>query len=192
MKYLLTLLLLGLGLNLRAQLIIPKPSAVYASYFGEMITHPGLKIGANYEWKNWEKEAKKSVIVNRLNLNPSVGFFYHNKYQTGIFILPEFTYSKTNDKGNYIEYGIGLGYLSTIIPKTFTVTDNGDIKKTISGHHYLLTNYSITLGKDLHVTYYRPFRIFAKPQFLLALPNFPNATGYFALELGLTYQFIDL
>lgn len=171
-----------------------KLSSISYSYFGEMITHPGFKLGVNYQLKHWEKDqgTKKTgetqPISKSILIGPTIGFFYHKRYQTGLFIMPEVKYKRQNQQGRFYELGVGLGYLRTFIPNTYEVNENGEVRATSAGHHYFATSYFVSFGKDLSVTKNIPVAYFIKPQFLYAVPNFPKGTGYFAFEIGMNYK----
>ena len=191
MKYPILLFLLSVSTILSAQ--INNPTSISASYFGESITHPGLKIGINYELKNWDKtkirkNTSKKTIYNRIDLSPSIGFYYHKDYQTGLFVILELSYTRKNAKGNFMTYGLGAGYMRTIIPNVYEINSNNEIEKTSEGYNYFLTNYFIAFGKDLSINHKTPMDIYIKPQIMYALPNYPNGITYFALEVGVCYK----
>ncbi len=166
-----------------------RPQSISASYFGEMITHPGLKLGAHYSLSSWEKTRKNGVTVNKgIQVSPTIGFFYHRRYQTGLFVMPEIAYTRRNAKGHYFEVGAGFGYLRTFVPNTYQVSASGEVSKTSAGHNYFSGNLFLTFGKNLEPLTKLPMDVFLKPQWMYAVPNFPNSVSYFALELGLNYR----
>lgn len=191
MRVLFVLIFALTAANCLAQL--RSPESVSVSYYGEMITHPGLKMSANYSIKDWEKDKRtkkgaQKIISKNLIVSPALGFYYHRRYQTGLFVIPEAKYKRQNEKGAFYELGIGLGYLRTFIPNTYEVNESADINKTAAGHNYFATNYFVSFGKDLSIKRNLPLAYFIRPQFMYAIPNFPKGTGYFALELGVTYR----
>lgn len=182
-----------LGFTMLASGQVKKPDVISISYYGEMITHPGFKISIDFDIKEWDKnkatkkDSSKTINKN-LILSPTIGLFYHKRYQTGLFFIPEIKYKRQNPKGIFYEFGIGAGYLKTFIPNTYEVSSSGEINKTNAGYNYFATNYFISFGKDLSIKKNLPIAYFIKPQFMYAVPNFPSGTGYFALELGLCYS----
>lgn len=185
MKYLLAILLtLGI-LALKAQ---DAPS-LSISYFGEGVTHPGLKIGLNFPFHSWEKTKTKGSGVEKhlyksFALQPSLGFYFHQDYQTGLFVLPQLAYTRKNAKGSYASFGLGVGYLRTFIPRVYAL-ENNEVKKVPGGYNYLLSNCFMTLGKDLSTTSKVPLELFIQPQVVHAAPNTNPELWYFALELGI-------
>lgn len=170
-----------------------KPKSIYASYFGETITHPGLKVGADFSCKSWSKKkmtkkGNEKVIQKNIYLCPCIGFFYHRDYQTGLFILPELTYSRKNAKRNYLSCAIGAGYMRTFIPNVYGLNSNGEIERVHTGYNYFITNYSIKLGKAFSDKNKYLSSIFIKPQLLNVLPSYSKSVWYFALEIGLSFN----
>ncbi|WP_339915837.1 hypothetical protein [Yeosuana marina] len=185
----LTLLFVLITCNLQAQDKEKKLKSISVGYFGEMITHPGFKVSLSYHIFQWENEKKNNKTIKKsVSINPSIGGYYHRRYQTGIVALPEFAYNRTNSKGNSFSIGSGAGYLRTFIPNTYKVTNTGDVKKVNAGYNYFMTNVFMSFDKKLKWATKNPVHLYIKPQFMYALPNFPNGVGYFALEIGLKYS----
>jgi hypothetical protein len=176
---LITLLFLRLSIPANGQII----DSFSASLFMEGLTHPGLKFSVHTKLNSWDKEKRKGMIQKDLLLSPSIGFYFHHRYQTGIFILPELSVRQTNEAGNSFSYGVGAGYMRTIIPRTYEIVSEGNVKKVNAGHNYFLTNYFIRFDRRFSTD--SEMQWFIKPQFMYAAPNFPNGVGYFALEMGI-------
>lgn len=157
-----------------------------------MIAHPGLKIGIDYTLKTWNKEKTKKGLSEKVSksyhLAPSVGFYYHRRYQTGVFLNTELSRKRQNSRGGYCSYGFNLGYLGTVVPHTYSLSESGVVERGLGKHSYVWTGCSLAFGKDLSVQHDMPFSWFVKPQFMYALPNFPRGVGYFILETGITYK----
>jgi hypothetical protein len=169
------------------------PHNVGISYVGETVTHPGGKLSLMYNLAQWNKVNKSQrglAKTKRRNttLNVNFGGFYHQRFQTGIFFLPEIEFSESNKKGWYWAAGAGAGYLRTIIPDTYEVQDDGTVEAVNAGHNYGMASIYFTYGKDLFIQNKKPWRFFLKPQFVMAFPNFPTLTGYFLLEVGVAYK----
>ena len=138
---------------LTAAEVIGAQSAISLAYFGETITHPGLKVGISFPLYEWEKHktlrnGREKLLDKRIDLSPQLGFYYHQDYQTGLFVLPELSYIRQNAKGNYTALGVGAGYLHTRVPRVYDFDPSGEIEQIRSGHHYFISNYFATFGKD--------------------------------------------
>jgi len=174
--------------------IVFMPSNISVSYVGEMITNPGAKISLNYTLKHWRSISKDGrglakTHIKNYQLNFSGGFFYHKRYQTALFFLPEFEYHSANRKGRFWGVGAGLGYMRTLIPNTFEVNENGEVNSVNAGHNYGLASIYLTFGRDFYIAKNKNWKYFIKPQYVMAIPGFPNITSYFLLELGVAYRF---
>lgn len=185
MRSLLPLILLVLSISILSAQDAP---SVSIAYFGEGITHPGLKIGFNYPFYTWEKTKNKSNgaekrLYKSFALQPSLGFYYHQDYQTGLFVLPQLAYTRKNAKGAFTSLGVGAGYLRTIVPRVYSL-EGGAIEKIPGGYNHLLSNCFVTFGKDLSVKGKLPLELYAQPQVMNVIPNTSPAIWYFALELG--------
>lgn len=152
-----------------------------------------MKIGFNFQLGSWNKtklrkNSIKKITNKKIEITPSVGFFYHKDYQTALFALSELDYSKKNAKGNFVSYGLGAGYLRTFLPNVYEISSNNKIEKIHEGKNYFLTNYFIVFGKDFSLMHKRPIDIYLKPQIMYALPNYSKGTTYFAFEVGVSYK----
>lgn len=169
--------------------------SVSLSYFGEMITHPGLKAGVNYQLKSWinpkERKSQKKdhyiFNVKSILLGGSLGAFSHNRYQSGYFTILEPKYRTENMNGFFWELGLGGGYLRTITPSVYV--ENGNLSKKNFHNDYFISSMFISFGKKISRSKYVHLQWSVKPQFIYALPNFPSGVGYFGLELGVNYLF---
>lgn len=173
--------------------VIGAQSAISQAYFGETITHLGLKVGLSFPLYEWEKHktlrnGREKLLDKRLDLSPQLGFYYHQNYQTGLFVLPELSYIRQNAKGNYTALGIGAGYMHTRVPRVYDFDASGEIEQIGAGYHYFVSNYFATFGKDLSVKKEIPLSIYAKPQLMHAVPNARSGIWYFALELGFSVK----
>lgn len=190
MKSLITTMLLAISVSASAQIL--KPAAISVAYFGETITHPGIKLGFTYHLKNWEKQRLKKgsekVLLKSIDLTPTLGLFYHKDYQTGFFALSELSYSRQKTRGSFISLGLGAGYLRTFVPNTYQFDAHGEIEKIPSGYNYFLTNYFAVFGKDCSVKKANTIAVYFKPQFMYATPSSAKGVWYFALEIGVRYK----
>ncbi len=177
-----------------------RPVDLEFSYFGATITHPGLRVGLEKKLlsrdkaDNWDKlmalherrksKGKKIRLLHKHQLfaRPSVGFFYHRRNQTGLFFLTNIQYQRDVATLRYFGVGVGLGYLRSYIPKVYEVSPNGEVNPGNASHGYLLTSLNARWERFIKKA---GFSYFIQPQFLYALPNFPNGVGHFALELGI-------
>lgn len=157
-------------------------NSISVSYFGEMITHPGFRIGIETPVGKWGKEKKNLVMVT-----PSAGFFHHKRYQTSYFILPDIALQLKGKKSLSFSAGLGVGTQVSSVPDTYFVTKDSSVVKISASRWYFLGNFFVEAEKSF-ASSERDLRIFLKPQILMAYPGFPKRTSYFILEFGLKYK----
>ena len=146
-----------------------------------------------YNLDHWNKvrKSKRGLAKTRIRdvtLNVNFGGFYHQRFQTALFFLPEIEYSQSNKKGWYWATGLGAGYMRTIIADTYEVQEDGSVEAVNAGHNYGMASVFFTYGKDLYIQKKKLFRFFLKPQFAITFPSFPTVTGYFLFEVGVAYK----
>jgi hypothetical protein len=157
-------------------------------YFGEMVSHPGLKVAAHFNLKSTEKIKKQKKIVKTLEWSPAIYGFHHRRYQTGIILMPEITAKRINQKGNFWMVSIGAGYLRTFVPNTFSLQENGNVEKVIAGQNQLALSLSAGFGHRFQRPGLQQLSWHFQPQFIYALPGFPKGIGYFAINAGISYH----
>lgn len=164
------------------------------SYLGEMATHPGVKVGFDYCLRDWSKvkgagKPREREISKEILVSPALGYYFHRRYQSGLFFMPELIYSRMNPKGLYYDFGLGVGYLRTMTYHSYKVDEEGNMDKSIASFGHLSSSVSVAIGKDLSVKRTIPIALFVKPQFMYAVPNFNNGTTYFLFQIGVKYKF---
>lgn len=168
-------------------------SRLQLSYFGNWITHPGLRAGIEFDLAEKEVAKVREGKPNKMRLHqlmvvPSIGFFTHPGTQSALMLQGDLEYRRTGTRGGLWGASAGAGFMKTFIPNTFSVDENGSVEKVSAGHSYITTKLSLLAGKDLEAKRGIPLQVFAKPGVMLAMPNFPNNIGYFILELGVVYK----
>ncbi|MEZ5059018.1 MAG: hypothetical protein R2879_18445 [Saprospiraceae bacterium] len=164
------------------------PDSWSAGYFGEMISHPGIKVAAHFNLKSKEKTRKEKKITKSIEWSPSIYGFYHRRYQTGFILMPEITAKRINQKGNFWNLTLGAGYLRTFIPNTYSIDEKGEIEKVLAGQNQFVMSLSAGFGHRFQSKGLQNFSCHFQPQFIYALPGFPKGIGYLALNLGFTYH----
>lgn len=156
---------------------------VSASYFGEMLTHPGLRLGLNIPVNVWGENKH-----NHLDVGPSVGMFHHRRYQTGYFFINDFTYRKTTKKNNCLAAGVGIGFMNTQVPNAYLSLPDGSVHIPDASHWYMLVDLFVCFNKSISLKDDKSVDMFFKPQLILAYPNFPVSLGYLVMEIGVRHK----
>jgi len=167
-----------------------KPETISTAYLGEMITHPGLRITAEYQLKGWEKTTgeKEPRVQHTIRFLPSAGIFYHRRYQSGLLINGEFGFEYSRPGKVDWCIGAGPGYMRTLVPNSYLTDEAGTITRMPAGHNYFITTLFISAGNELNHGEANNLAWYVKPNVTYALPAFPKGTLYLFLELGLKFK----
>ena len=150
------------------------------SYFGVLLTHPGIKIGSEYSLLKSEKlkikNDKLKINTSQLFISPNLGVYYHKRNQIGFFINTEITYQKIFYCGFLWEITLGAGYLRTFLPNTTYQVDNqGHVKKVfLAGSNYFMPSFSMAVGKRFVRKSNKHLSFFFKPTIFLYMPYNTN------------------
>lgn len=115
------------------------------AYYGENLTHPGIKIGAEHVYKYKMKEGRKFVRTDReeftehvmerrpfrqKGVRANVGFYFHRYNHTGFSVSAEIVKRRITRRKWTREFTAGLGYLRNMyfVP-VYEVSDEGEVTK---------------------------------------------------------------
>jgi hypothetical protein len=164
-----------------------KPRAITAAYFGETITHPGIRIGGDFSIVEWNKKSQDANAAGQLRglyLSPAIGFFYHRDYQTSIVTAVNVNYLKRTKHDNFVSFFLGGGMMNSFIPNVYQL-NNGNIEKVGYNSNYSVLSFGTAFGKKIRKNSNRPLDLFAKPSFMRASPSAAGGVWYFMTELGI-------
>ncbi len=154
---------------------------VSLAYEGGMVTHPGLSA------------AYLAPIATRngwvLQGGIKVGFYYHRRYQTGIFLTPVIQGQHVSTKGFIWGVDMAAGPQRTFIPNTYKVDDSGSISKHRSaGMMQWVFTPGIRFGRDLSERRMVPLQWFLNPQLQFRRPATGRMEKYFLMGVGINYK----
>lgn len=167
-----------------------KSSTLKISYFGEMITHPGIKVGFEHSLleKDKVKETKRKIKHKRHQLitGANLGAYTHFKYNTALFLNTEIGYRYIRQGGIIFETMIGIGYLRTFLNgKTYVVNKNGDVSNVfLAGSNSFMPSISFGFGHDVSQKSNRITSWFIKPVVFIQMPYNSSVLPHLALEAG--------
>ncbi|OED42622.1 hypothetical protein AB832_02935, partial [Flavobacteriaceae bacterium (ex Bugula neritina AB1)] len=127
----------------KKQLDIP----ISIAYYGHYITHNGIKIGTQYDWKEWEKtKVRKRGNLNKqrkIFASPQIGLYRHPKNHTGLLFNVDIGYQRSRgQRKTYTAYALGLGYMTQInsgITYVYKSDDSLEEKKWASRGYFMPT-----------------------------------------------------
>lgn len=178
MKNSILILLLGVGSFATAQ---NSGQMLSVAYEGGTITHPGLSVGYSKEIKN--------VKQWHLILGAKAGFYYHKRYHTAVFLLPNLQLNHIGSKGFLIGADLHVGPQRTFIPNVYEVDDAGNVSRNKSaGILQWVVAPGIRFGKDLSIKKGIPLQWFINPQLQFRNPMVGRNEIYFLLSIGINYK----
>jgi len=147
--------------------------------FMSHIWHPGVKIGTQFDLKNWERETEKQI-----------GFYVYPNTHTGYLVNTDFGYKKIKShKQKYSAFSIGLGFLnqSQITDVKINLSD-GSKEKIRENWGWFLSTLNYEIGKSINekIGWYGKLSYGLK----MSLER-ENSTVLF-IELGMKYNFNKL
>ncbi len=171
-----------------------------ASYYGETGWYPGLKIGAEYiifeKKKQKIKHHKKKgeftkTKTNQFIITGNLGFYWQPHNYTSVFTNFAILYRHTTNKGFQYNFGISpLGLNSFFFNETYTVSDNGEVKKPfLSARFFYSPSIIVGIG---HTMKHKLTAWFLNIHLTSLLP-YNNAVNFSAvLELGFRFNIIKV
>jgi len=197
-KFLILMFFIPLGIF--AQVKQEKQNAIFdsnkiplnISYYGNLVIHPGIKIGADWNLlmihKTKEKKRKTKVIRKILYVSPNVAFYYHNNSNIGIIPSAEVGWRRYNNKLFYREVDFGLGYFHKFnMGETWEVTNDKIEKKISSSRGYFTPSLSVAFGKVFLRKEKEPVTAFVKINANNLLHYNANSVLELSFELGFKF-----
>lgn len=153
MKKYAIILLSFICFSLSAQETAQRKTQATIAYWGYNIFHPGLKIGAQHELKNWDK-SKKGMKVKRktLFLHPEIGLYRQKRNHTGLLLNTNIGLETSKDTQLFFTtVSMGLGYFRHFNSGiTYIMNDDGTVsQKKWASRGYFLPTLNVGYGQNL-------------------------------------------
>lgn len=153
---------------------------VSIGYFSNYGFQPGVKIGTQFQLKNWETEDyAKSYFIS-----PQLGFYSWIGNDFNVLVNAELGYQRVkNQRNTFSAVSIGIGYLaeSEIISIDVNLSD-GSKEKSRELRNHLLTTINYEFGKKVNSN----LSWYGKPSFGWKLSD--NSSMVIMIELGLKFN----
>ena len=140
-----------------ANLKVLQPSSyvpISVSYYGNMITHPGVKLAVDYPafgFTKFKAKRRKTKEINKLiYLQPSVAYFVQPQTFSGLLLAADVGLRRYNTKLYFTDAAMGIGYMWRFNHgETWQLDDNGDghKKNIVSSKGYFAPGLSFGFGK---------------------------------------------
>ena len=135
-------------------------------YYGDVVIHPGLKIGYEMPLKNWTtSKDKKKGVVNKYkswNVGLEAMYYKHPQHHLGFIFSPNLSYRRTKENGKFTQIKLNMGYHKSWVDGiTYTVNNMNEVaKENKAGQSTFYNSLSFGFGKDLRKKKNVPIRYY--------------------------------
>jgi hypothetical protein len=152
----------------KSQLFSSEFAPMNISYYGNFATHPGIKLG--FDWnlllieKSKEKSRRTKIKRKLLFVAPSLAFYTHPKSHTGLLLSTDLGWRRYTTKLFYSEIGLGVGYLRKFNSgETWEIDADGNATSSRgTSRGYFAPSLSLGLGQHFSTKSNVNFDIFMK------------------------------
>jgi hypothetical protein len=155
------------------------------AYYGETITHYGLKVAWDYTLATHVKnrnEARKELV-----LAPGLAVYRHPHNHLGVIVSPEVFYRRTGVRGGLLEVGLAPSYFRSFLAgTTYQVTEQGEFERVVlAGRNAFLPTVFVGVGRDLRVRQNANWAWYSRLHLSQQYPYSAGSLTRFALEVGI-------
>lgn len=152
-KIIITLFVL-LCFKMNAQTSPKKEIPISIAYWGHHVSHPGIKVGSQYDFKKWEKtkNRRRGLLVKHktLFLKPELGIYFHKRNHTGVLLNTDFGLEVSkNERSFFKSFSFGLGYMRHFNAGITYVLENDNTisEKKWASRGYFLSSLNFGYGQ---------------------------------------------
>jgi hypothetical protein len=155
------------------------------AYYGETITHYGLKVAYDYSLATHVKH--RTGARKELLLAPGLAVYRHPHNHLGVVVSPEVLYRRTGARGGLLEIGGAPSYFRSFLAgTTYRVTEQGELVDIpLAGRNAFLPTVFVGIGCDLRVRQKVNWAWYSRLHLSRQYPYSAAPLTRFALEVGL-------
>ncbi len=160
---------------------------VRLSYFGENVTHYGIRGGLEYALHHSEKPKDNSTVQHDLTFGVHLTLFRHPNNHFGVILSPELGWRRTGKRGGMVQAALSPGLIRSIYEaKTYKTDEIGGFQQvTLAGQWGFLPGISLGVGKDFSVKHDTPIILFTNVHYMRQYPYNKTYLIRPALEAGI-------
>ncbi|GAB3178061.1 hypothetical protein [Telluribacter humicola] len=160
--------------------------ALRVGYYGETITHYGLKVAYELPLHSYIKE--KNQARKTFLFAPGLAVYRHPHNHIGLVVSPELTYRRTSRRGRIFELGLAPSYFHYFLEGTTYTPDGPDDFKQVrwAGGNAFMPTAFVGIGKDLSVRKNIPLAWYTRLNVMQQRPYNTSTLMRFSLEAGVT------
>ncbi|MPR36844.1 hypothetical protein [Salmonirosea aquatica] len=154
-------------------------------YYGETVTHYGLKVAREWSLRSFVKERNRAR--RQLLVAPALAVYRHPQNHVGLVFFPELTYRRTSRRGGIFEAGLAPAYFHYFLEgTTYSPDESGELQRVrLAGGNAFLPTVFVGVGKDLSVRRQVPLAWYTRLNVMQQRPYNTSALMRFSLEAGL-------
>jgi hypothetical protein len=154
------------------------------AYFGETVTHYGLKVG--YE-QPLRVRLRPSSVRHEWLLVPGLAAYRHPHNHVGVIASPELAYRRTGRRGGLVEWAVSPSYFRYFLDgRTYEVGSDGTFHRVpLAGRSAFLPTVSFSIGRDYSVRRQVPISWYARLNLMQQRPYNASRLLRFGVEAGI-------
>lgn len=162
---------------------------IYLSYYGNLLSHPGIKVG--FDWnlliKEINKNKRKPKTIHKVFfISPNLSFYHHQHSHKGLNLGLDAGYRRYNNRLFYRELNIGTYYHRRYNEgDTWEVSEDGSINNIgTSSRGYFSPSLSFAIGKRFKLKENIPLDVFARLNSFIFLGYAAGTSADVNIEIG--------
>lgn len=177
-RLLYSLALFALGLT------ASKGQSLRLGYYGESVTHYGLKVAYERPIHSYVKnrnQARKTFLFA-----PGLAVYRHPQNHIGFILSPELTYRRVGRRGGLLDLSVAPAYFRYFLDgTTYEADDTGDFRRVrLAGGSAFMPTVSVGIGRDLSVKHHLPLSWYTRLNVMQQRPYNTSHLTRFGLEAG--------
>ena len=179
----------GWSLSIQAQDFSLPSYQVSLSYFGEMVTHGGIRLGVATPLSQKNKEKTDGQFVNKAwVLGGYLTYYKHPRNHTGLMFTGSIGRQRIGKKGFQTSIHFETGYMFSRLDGEVFEWDGEDIVEGKKGSSHIILGFNGGLGWNFTKTSDFPFSFMVQPHLYIQAPYNTLFAPRVALETKIAYQ----
>lgn len=161
------------------------------AYWGETLTHYGLRTGVEFTLRQTEKAQKQGgTATQRLLGSANLSIYRHPDNHIGAILAPELGWRRTGKSGSVLQAAVSAGvFRSFYEADTWELHTNGSFEKVpLAGQWGFLPGLSLGMGHDFSIKGKAPFLLFANIHYMQQHPYNTSFLHKAAIEVGVVFK----
>ena len=161
---------------------------VSVSFFGEMLTHRGVRLGLTTPLSQQIVKSENGQGVNRAwVVGGYLTYYRHPRNHHGLMLTGAIGRQRIGRSGLMTQMNFEAGYMLSVLDGEVYARENDQIVSGTKGSSHMVLGFNGGMGWDFGKKSHVPLSIMIQPHFYLQTPYNTLAAPRFALETKLSY-----